>query len=242
MRALIVESSVVNRGILHAQMSNWGMSNRVAATQDQAVELLSEASARGAPFDIAIIDLGLPGMDALDLARTVRASAGISKVRLIMLTRRQADIKNAREAGIDACLAKPVRQTVLYECLVNVMAGELQEAVATPAVSEPASGVPAGSRGSILLVEDNLINQQVALGHPADPGLHRHGRQQRPRGAGRVRAGRLRPDPDGLPHARDGRLRGDAGNPRARADLRRQAHVDRGRSPRTQWRRIARHA
>ena len=163
-RALIVESSVVNRGILHAQMSNWGMSNRVAATQDQAVELLSEASARGAPFDIAIIDLGLPGMDALDLARTVRASAGISKVRLIMLTRRQADIKNAREAGIDACLAKPVRQTVLYECLVNVMAGELQEAVATPAVSEPASGVPAGSRGSILLVEDNLINQQVALG------------------------------------------------------------------------------
>jgi two-component system sensor histidine kinase/response regulator len=163
-RALIVESSVVNRGILHAQMSNWGMSNRGAATQEQAIELLVEASARGAPFDLAIIDLGLPGMDALDLARTIRARAGISKVRLIMLTRRQADIKNAREAGIDACLAKPVRQTVLYECLVNVMAGQAQEAVAAPAVSEPASAVPAGSRGSIMLVEDNLINQQVALG------------------------------------------------------------------------------
>jgi CheY-like chemotaxis protein len=52
---------------------------------------------------------------------------------------------------------------MLYECLVNVMAGQAQEAVAAPAVSEPAK-VPAGMRGNILLVEDNLINQQVALG------------------------------------------------------------------------------
>ena len=57
-----------------------------------------------------------------------------------------------------------MRQTVLYECLVNVMAGQPQETLAAPAVSEPANTAPAGLRGSILLVEDNLINQQVALG------------------------------------------------------------------------------
>jgi CheY-like chemotaxis protein len=85
-------------------------------------------------------------------------------VRLVMLTRRQVDIKNARDAGIDACLAKPVRQTVLYECLVNVIGGQSQEAAAAPAVSEPVNSAPAGIRGNILLVEDNLINQQVALG------------------------------------------------------------------------------
>ena len=116
-------------------MSNWGMSNRVAATPEQAIELLAQAAARGAPYDIAIIDLGLPGMDALELARAIRARADIAKVRLVMLTRRQVDIKNARDAGIDACLAKPVRQTMLYECLVNVMAGQPQEAAAAPAVS-----------------------------------------------------------------------------------------------------------
>jgi two-component system, sensor histidine kinase and response regulator len=163
-RALIVESSAINRGILQSQMSNWGMTNRIAATPEQAIDLLAQAAARGAAYDIAIIDLGLPGMDALELARTIRARADIAKVRLIMLTRRQVDIKNARDAGIDACLAKPVRQTVLYECLVNVMAGQPQEAVATPAVCEPANTAPAGIRGNILLVEDNLINQQVALG------------------------------------------------------------------------------
>jgi len=163
-RALIVESSAINGGILHSQMSNWGMTNRVAATPAQAIDLLSQAAARNAPFDIAIIDLGLPGMDALELARAIRARADIATLRLVMLTHRQADMQNAREAGIDACLAKPVRQTVLYECLVNVMACQPQEAVAAREVSEPVNAAPAGSRGNILLVEDNLINQQVALG------------------------------------------------------------------------------
>jgi two-component system sensor histidine kinase/response regulator len=163
-RALVVEASAINRGILHSQMSNWGMSLRVCAAPQEATELLAEAASRGAPYDIAIIDLGLPGMDAFDLARTIKARSEIAKVRLVVLTRRQADVKNARDAGIDACLAKPVRQTVLYECLVNVMAGQPQEAIAAPVVSEPANPAAAGTRGDILVVEDNLINQQVALG------------------------------------------------------------------------------
>ena len=163
-RALIVESSVINGGILHSQMSNWGMTNRVAATPEQAIDLLAQAAARNAPYDIAIIDLGLPGMDALELARTIRARADIARLRLVMLTHRQVDMQNARDAGIDACLAKPVRQTVLYECLVNVMACQPQEAVAPRDVREPVNTAPAEIRGNILLVEDNLINQQVALG------------------------------------------------------------------------------
>ncbi len=163
-RALIVESSSINRGILQAQMSNWGMSNRIAASPEQAIDLLAQAAGRGAPYDIAIIDLALPGMDAIDLARQIRARADIAKVRLVVLTRRQADIKNARDVGIDACLAKPVRQTMLYECLVNVMAGQAQEASSAPVTAEPASPATEGGRGRILLVEDNLINQQVALG------------------------------------------------------------------------------
>jgi CheY-like chemotaxis protein len=164
-RALIVESTAINRGILQSQMSNWGMTNRVALTPEQALDLLVQASSRGAPYDIVIIDLGLPGMDALELARAIRARPETAKVRMVMLTRRQVDIRNARDAGYDACLAKPVRQTVLYECLVNVMAGQAQETVTgMPAMTELVSKVQAGLRGSILLVEDNLINQQVALG------------------------------------------------------------------------------
>jgi CheY-like chemotaxis protein/HPt (histidine-containing phosphotransfer) domain-containing protein len=140
------------------------MTIRLAETPKQAVELLAQAAARSVPYDIALIDLGVPGMDALDLARTIRARSDIGKVRLVMLTRRHVDVAHARDAGFDACLVKPVRQTVLYECLVNIMAGRPQETIAAPAVTQPANGAPAGIRGHILLVEDNLINQQVAVG------------------------------------------------------------------------------
>jgi PAS domain S-box-containing protein len=163
-RTLIVEASALNSGILQAQIRNWEMTARVAVTSKQAVDLLVQAAARGAPYDMALIDLGLPGMDAAQLARTIRASADIAKVRLVMFTRRFVDAQHARDAGFDACLVKPVRQSVLYDCLINVMAGRPQDPIAEPAGSKPLIHAPAGIRGEILLVEDNLINQQVALG------------------------------------------------------------------------------
>jgi PAS domain S-box-containing protein len=163
-RALMVESSAINRGILHEQMSNWEMTIHVAEAPRQAIDLLAQATARSVPYDVAIVDLGAPGMDPLELARAIRARADITGVRLVMLTRRHADSRIAREAGFDACLVKPVRQTVLYECLVNVMAGRPQETLAAPTESAPAAQPASGVRGQILVVEDNLINQQVALG------------------------------------------------------------------------------
>ncbi len=163
-RALIVESSAINRGILQQHMSNWEMTIRVAETPKQAIDVLAEAAARSVPYDIAVIDLGLPGADALELARAIRSRPDVAKVRLVMLTRRHADGRNARDAGFDACLVKPVRQTMLYECLVNVMAGRPQETLATPVVCAPVARPPTGLGGDILVVEDNLINQQVALG------------------------------------------------------------------------------
>jgi CheY-like chemotaxis protein len=139
------------------------MANQATASADEALEKLTEAAERGTPYNIAIIDLGTPGMDGLELARAIRARPPIATVHLVMLTRRQTDLRDAREAGIDACLAKPVRQTALYECLVNLMAGQRQTG-RTPA---PRAAQPVRSpsqQGRILLVEDNLINQQVALG------------------------------------------------------------------------------
>ena len=164
LRVLIVESSAVNSSILQSQMGNWEMNIRVAGTPRQATDLLAEAAARGVPYDIALIDLAKPGLDALEFARAMRRRTELAPLRLVMLTRRHADIKSARDAGFDACLVKPVRQTVLYECLVNAMAGRTHEPVEAPPLSKPASTAPAALRGNILLVEDNLINQQVALG------------------------------------------------------------------------------
>jgi CheY-like chemotaxis protein len=162
-RTLVIESNAVNRSILLSQMANWGMLNQAAGSAEQAIEALTIAAERGTPYDIAIIDLGTPGMDGPELARTIRSRQAITRVRLVMLTRRQTDLKEARNAGIDACLSKPVRQTALYECLVNLMAGQSRdESEAAPRAAH--AGRAPAPQGRILLVEDNLINQQVALG------------------------------------------------------------------------------
>ena len=164
-RALIVEASAISRGILHAQVSGWGMSTRIADTPEHALDQLRQAVARGAPYDIAIIDLGLPGTGSLELARAIKADLAISRLRMVMLTPvgNHAMIKEARNAGLDACLVKPVRQSALYEALVDVMAGKSM-ADDRGAKREEAVAQVAGSRGAVLLVEDNLINQAVAIG------------------------------------------------------------------------------
>ena len=167
LRTLIIESSAISRGILAAQVSNWGMSVRVAETPEHGLELLTQASARGASFDLAVIDLGYAGKDSLTLARTIKSQPAIAGARLVMLTPvgNHALIKDAREVGIEACLVKPVRQSDLYVSLVQVMLGTQPLAVdVATTVDEIASAPQAGSRGKILLVEDNLVNQAVALG------------------------------------------------------------------------------
>ena len=164
-RALIVESSAISRGILHAQVSHWGMNCRLADSPEHALALLQQAAARGAPFDIAVIDLGLPGMGPLELARSIKALPQIAKLRMVMLTPvgNHAMIHEARTAGLDACLVKPVRQSALYNALVNVMSGQTLEHDARRA-GERAGDTPTAARGTVLLVEDNLVNQAVALG------------------------------------------------------------------------------
>jgi PAS domain S-box-containing protein len=165
LRALIIESSAISRGILHSQISSWGVANRVAETPEQAIELLTEAASRGVPYDLAIIDLGA-GIDTLGVARTIKANALLSKTRLVMLSPvgRHADLREARNAGIDACLVKPVRQTALYECLATVMTGSSDAPAIEHTKDNQMSETPPAIRGNLLLAEDNLTNQAVALG------------------------------------------------------------------------------
>lgn len=164
-RALIVESNVLSRGILHEQVGSWGMVTRVAESPDHALELLRQAATRGVPMDMVIMDLGFAGGDPLALARAIRSDPALVKSRLVMLAPvgNHAAIQEALSAGLDACLVKPVRQSALYDALVNVMSGETARTDPRTGLAEEAK-LDLGSRGSVLLVEDNLVNQAVALG------------------------------------------------------------------------------
>ena len=165
MRTLIVQQNATIRSILKAQLGSWGMSTESAATPAQALEMLFLAVARGAPYDVVILDLGLHGMGAMTLARTIKTDSAIANVRLILLipVGRHAEMEAARQAGIEHCLSKPVRESALYDCLAGVINGSAETSDEPAAVQLHLPAVaPPPIRGNVLLAEDNVVNQEVA--------------------------------------------------------------------------------
>jgi two-component system, sensor histidine kinase and response regulator len=183
LRALIVDDNATNRKILSHQLSSWGMIHEEVDSGVRALELLRAAAAQGAAYDLAILDLMMPGMDGFELARNIKSDADIAAVRLVLLTSfgQRGHSTTAREAGIAAYLTKPVRQSQLFDCLSNVMS---QVSVAADLSSPPLPAklltrhslkeIKMVSQKIILLAEDNIVNQKVAvrqlqkLGYRAD--------------------------------------------------------------------------
>jgi CheY-like chemotaxis protein len=164
LRCLIVDDNETNRKILEYQTTSWGMRNVSAATGYSALAQLRTSFHRGEPFDVAILDMHMPEMDGIQLARAIKADPALAPMKLVML----ASISpkehghDISDVDIAAYLTKPVKQSHLYNCLVGVMAEQKAEPVhdATPAAIEPAERV---QRGRILVVEDNPVNQKVAV-------------------------------------------------------------------------------
>lgn len=170
-RILIVDDHAVNRKILEEQLKAHGYSCESMENPCKAIDRLRQAAERGEPFDLAILDMQMPAMDGMQLARCIKAEERINTTRLVLLTSlgRRGDAKLAQEAGFAAYLTKPIRQSQLLDCLNLVLAsdgsgkarleGEPAGLITTHVISE----VRAAMRGHILLVEDNPVNQKVAV-------------------------------------------------------------------------------
>ncbi|BFU89257.1 MAG: hypothetical protein NTAFB01_04440 [Nitrospira sp.] len=169
-RILIVDDHATNRRVLEQSLRGQGVMYQSAENGYQALECLRDAADRQAPFALAILDMQMPGMDGLELARRIKSEPAISATRLVLLTSvgQRGDAKAAQSAGIAAYLTKPIRQSLLYECLGLVL-GSVPHAVApTPQTGTTIitryslSEVQTRSRPLVLLVEDNPVNQKVA--------------------------------------------------------------------------------
>jgi PAS domain S-box-containing protein len=164
LRLLVVDDNATNRKIVHHQIISWGMRNGCVASGPEALEILRREAALGDPYDFAILDFQMPIMDGLTLAKIIKADSDLSAIRLVILTSlgQKLTPEEMREYGIAACLIKPVRQSELFDCLVNVMSAHPPVPRAKPApVFVPPPLEHPGVR--ILIVEDNVVNQKVAL-------------------------------------------------------------------------------
>ena len=169
-RVLIVDDNEVNRRVLHEQISSWRMRNGGYASGEEALTKLREARVAGDPYHIAILDYQMPGMDGEMLARAIKADPQLRATLLIMLSSlgHPDATKRFKEAGIFACLLKPVRQSKLWDVLVEAWGTHTRQSPAQlPMRPVPARPVPAGKtdrkvHARVLVVDDNTTNQKVA--------------------------------------------------------------------------------
>jgi CheY-like chemotaxis protein len=159
---LVVDDNDTNRLILHEQLAAWDLRPEGVESGPAALERLHEAVRAGQDYDLVLLDMCMPDMDGLDLARRISSDPALAGTRLVLLTSGpDVGAEEALEAGIAAQLTKPVRQSQLYDALMRVTAPTQREAPAPP---PPSVARAPGSRGRVLVVEDNAINQMVALG------------------------------------------------------------------------------
>jgi PAS domain S-box-containing protein len=183
-RICIVDDNATTRRILEQYAEQWGLHSASAADGDEARAIMRTAVARRELFDVAIIDGHMPGMDGFELVQAIKADPLLAAMRLVLLTsvglRGQSEMMT--RAGVHATLSKPVHRAHLYDCLSMIverpgishaegMAGKSANQSSQVIRSPLVAGM---THARILVAEDNIVNQNVAmcllqkLGYQAD--------------------------------------------------------------------------
>ncbi|MCS6898122.1 MAG: ATP-binding protein, partial [Nitrospira sp.] len=189
LRLCIVDDNATNRTVLQHHAMAWNMDCGTAENGQTALSLLRTAAMEGKPFDLAIIDHHMPELNGLDVGRAIRADPALHHTKLVLLTSlgQRGDAQTAQEAGFTGYLTKPVRKAHLYDCLRLVMgqpASSVEHTDGTASSPPPLitryHAAEARAMARLLVVDDNLVNQKVAvrmlekLGYRADVASNGH--------------------------------------------------------------------
>ena len=163
LRILVVDDNATSRGVVREQVTSWGMRCDEAHSGSRALELL-RAGVRNDPYQLALIDMEMPEMNALDLAREITTDAEIPSLRLVILTSMAQEIEpdTLRQYGISSWIAKPVRRDDLQRCLTEALGQRSGDSPGSAASSDAAAPLPQ-LPCHVLLAEDHPVNQEVAL-------------------------------------------------------------------------------
>ncbi len=176
-RVLVVDDNSVNRTILDEQLRSWSLEPVLTEHAKEALKVLRLAAKEKNPFPLVILDFQMPGMDGADLARAIKKDKALADTKLIMLTSagQNGDSKMQKELGLSGYLLKPARASALLDCIVtSLQEGAVKTAKQTAKVLQqnskpkpqkkthgPALPVPAAMAKTILIAEDNIVNQMV---------------------------------------------------------------------------------
>ena len=170
-RVLIVDDNATNRLILQEMIGGWGMLVTAASNAEQAFRLLQQAVTNGRPYRIVVLDVHMPGVDGLTLAQWIRDDHRLSTTDLIVLTSgsRSEDAACCRRLKVASHLLKPVKQSELFDAFTASLGWQVGSGDQQPQMPE---GIPSLPSLNILLVEDSLVNQKLAVALLTKHGHH----------------------------------------------------------------------
>ena len=166
LHVLVVDDNLTNRRILTETLSQWGIRTEAAEGAEDALSRMRGAVQDGDAFSIVVTDVHMPDVDGFELVRRMRGSPEIQSARVLMLTssESQGDLQRCRELDVSTYLIKPARRRELRAALLNLLIGDhgRDSGAERPKLNhQPAPGADLPSR--ILLAEDNIVNQRLAL-------------------------------------------------------------------------------
>jgi two-component system, sensor histidine kinase and response regulator len=184
LRILIIDQNETNRQVLGAQLGAWGCRYDAACCDEEAIEHLRAAVETKDPYQIAIIDLQMSNMGTKQLGQRIKQDPDLQSTILVLMTAmgHRGDAGHFEKIGFAAYLTKPVKQAYLFDCL-SLVSGNHQpdgNRPATNLVTIHSLSENKKHQERILLVEDNIVNQKVALsflgklGYQADVASNGH--------------------------------------------------------------------
>jgi len=163
-RVLIIDDNGVNRRILEAQASSWRMRPTSVAGGRAALEALTTAAREGQPFGLVLLDANMPDLDGFDVAAQISKRPELAGSTIMMLSSSglEGDVSRCKALGIAAYLTKPIKATDLCEAICQAI--DRAPAPPKPAPIKPAESAAPARLVTILVAEDNVVNQRVAQG------------------------------------------------------------------------------
>ncbi len=173
-RVLVVDDNETNRRLVRHNVDAWRMVADEASSGEEALQKLRDAARDRKPFEVALVDGLMPGMDGLALSRLIKSDEAIARTKIILLTSMGGRLERGlmQSIGIEASLTKPVKQSALFDAITDAIAGN--QSRGRRISHQPVAASASHPNVHILVAEDNPVNQKVAirqlqrLGYSAD--------------------------------------------------------------------------
>jgi two-component system sensor histidine kinase/response regulator len=166
-RVLVIDDNAQAREIQSSMLTNMTFFVHEAASGPEGIEMVQQAADRKEPYDIVFIDWQMPGLDGIETGKRIRALPKLeAPPHLVMVTAygREEVLKQAEETSFDNVLIKPVTPSMLFDSAVQALSGDHETVREVQAGPEAEVDVARLHGARVLLVEDNELNQEVALG------------------------------------------------------------------------------